>query len=135
MLDENIMTGLHNLGLTRNLEGHYRWSYYGIITPLEVTEDLSMAEIGDSGTMSDGVSYSILSQGGLSGAGGGAGRYLTCSVKINGVEYAVQRIGLNFVIYDTDAHRVVDSVEFNTYDGLGALRIDISNEAMGIEEE
>ena len=135
MLDENIMTGLHNLGLSRNLEGHYRWSYYGIITPQEIIEDLSMEEIGDSGTMSDGVSYSILSQGGLSGAGGGAGRYLTCSVKIDGVEYAVQRIGLNFVVYDTDAHRVVDSVEFNTYDGLGALRIDISNEAMGIEEE
>ena len=135
MLDENIMTGLHNLGLSRNLEGHYRWSYYGVITPQEIIEDLSMEEIGDSGTMSDGVSYSILSQGGLSGAGGGAGRYLTCSVKIGGVEYAVQRIGLNFVVYDTDAHRVVDSVEFNTYDGLGALRIDISNEAMGIEEE
>ena len=135
MLDENIMTGLHNLGLSRNLEGHYRWSYYGIITPQEIIEDLSMEEIGDSGTMSDGVSYSILSQGGLSGAGGGAGRYLTCSVKIDGIEYAVQRIGLNFVVYDTDAHRVVDSVEFNTYDGLGALRIDISNEAMGIEEE
>ena len=135
MLDENIMTGLHNLGLSRNLEGHYRWSYYGVITPQEIIEDLSMEEIGDSGTMSDGVSYSILSQGGLSGAGGGAGRYLTCSVKIDGVEYAVQRIGLNFVVYDTDAHRVVDSVEFNTYDGLGALRIDISNEAMGIEEE
>ena len=135
MLDENIMTGLHNLGLSRNLEGHYRWSYYGVISPQEIIEDLSMEEIGDSGTMSDGVSYSILSQGGLSGAGGGAGRYLTCSVKIGGVEYAVQRIGLNFVVYDTDAHRVVDSVEFNTYDGLGALRIDISNEAMGIEEE
>ena len=135
MLDENILTGLHNLGLSRNLEGHYRWSYYGVITPQEIIEDLSMEEIGDSGTMSDGVSYSILSQGGLSGAGGGAGRYLTCSVKIDGVEYAVQRIGLNFVVYDTDAHRVVDSVEFNTYDGLGALRIDISNEAMGIEEE
>ncbi len=135
MLDENIMTGLHNLGLSRNLEGHYRWSYYGVISPQEIIEDLSMEEIGDSGTMSDGVSYSILSQGGLSGAGGGAGRYLTCSVKIDGVEYAVQRIGLNFVVYDTDAHRVVDSVEFNTYDGLGALRIDISNEAMGIEEE
>ena len=135
MLDENILTGLHNLGLSRNLEGHYRWSYYGVISPQEIIEDLSMEEIGDSGTMSDGVSYSILSQGGLSGAGGGAGRYLTCSVKIDGVEYAVQRIGLNFVVYDTDAHRVVDSVEFNTYDGLGALRIDISNEAMGIEEE
>ena len=77
---------------------------------------------GSDNTLSDGAEYSVISQGGLSGAGGGAGRYLTCSVKINNVEYAVQRIGLNFVIYDNEHSVVADSVEFNTYDGLGARR-------------
>ena len=49
----------------------------------------------------------------------------TGTVKINGVEYAVQRIGLNFVVYDTDHSCVVDSVEFNTYMGLDPKRIDV----------
>ena len=97
-----------------------------------MTEDLSEEEISATGTLPDGRSYSVISQGGLSGAGGGAGRYLTCSIKIDGVEYAVQRIGRNFVVYDPAHSRVVDSVEFNTYDGLFAKRRDISDEAMGL---
>ena len=47
-------------------------------------------------------------------------------IKIGGVEYAVQRIGLNFVVYDTENSCVVDSVEFNTYMGLDPKRIDAS---------
>ena len=60
------------------------------------------------GTLPDGAQYSVISQGGLSGAGGGAGRYLTCSVKINDMEYAVQSIGLNFVVYDNEHSVVAD---------------------------
>lgn len=135
MLDDHLLEGLRRLGLKRNISGHYRWSYYGIISPEGVTEDLSQEEIGTTGTLPDGRSYSVISQGGLSGAGGGAGRYLTCSVRIDGTEYAVQRIGLNFVVYDPAHSRVVDSVEFNTYDGLDAHRIDLSDEARGVSKE
>ena len=92
-----------------------------------IIEELSEKELSYTGTLSDGAAFSVISQGGLSGAGGGAGRYLTCSVKINGVEYAVQRIGLNFVIYDTEHSCVVDSVEFNTYMGLDPKRIDVKD--------
>lgn len=114
---------LSDLGLEITLPGHYRWSYYGILIPgQEKLEEISEKELSCSGTLPDGAQYSVISQGGLSGAGGGAGRYLTCSVKINNVEYAVQRIGLNFVIYDNEHSVVADSVEFNTYDGLGARR-------------
>ena len=84
--------------------------------------EISEEELSRTGTLPDGIEYSLISQGGLSGAGGGAGRYLTCSVKINDIEYAVQRIGLNIVVYDNEHSVVVDSVEFNTYDGLGARR-------------
>ena len=90
-------------------------------------EELSESELSATGTLSDGAEYSVISQGGLSGAGGAAGRYLTCSVKINGVDYAVKRIGLNFVVYDTENSRVVDSVEFNTYMGLDHKRIDVQD--------
>ena len=91
-------------------------------------------EISDN----DGAKYSVLSQGGLTGAGGGAGRYLTCSIKINGVDYAVKMIGLNFVVYDTENSRVVDSCEFNTYMGLDPKRIDVQeliDKAQDAEEQ
>lgn len=124
-LNTEICDRLFALGLNRDLRGHYRWSYYAIIGPDMIIEELSEKELSYSGTLRDGASFSVISQGGLSGAGGGAGRYLTCSVKIDGVEYAVQRIGLNFVVYDTNHSCVVDSVEFNTYMGLDPKRIDI----------
>ena len=126
-LNEEICMRLEALGLKEDLRGHYRWSYYGVITPDQVVEELSESELSRSGTLSDGASYSVISQGGLSGAGGGAGRYLTCSVKIDGVEYAVQRIGLNFVVYDTENSCVVDSCEFNTYIGLDPKRVDVAD--------
>ena len=97
-----------------------------MIEPDRVIEELSEDELSYSGVLSDGTEYSMISQGGLSGAGGGAGRYLTCSIKIGGTEYAIQRIGLNFVVYDTVNSCVVDSVEFNTYMGLDPKRIDVS---------
>ena len=124
-LNDKICEGLRKLGLKEDLRGHYRWSYYAVIEPDNVIEELSEKELTGTGTLSDGAQYSVISQGGLSGAGGGAGRYLTCSVKINGVDYAVKRIGLNFVVYDTQNSRVVDSCEFNTYMGLDPKRIDV----------
>ena len=125
-LNEEICERLAALGLKEDLRGHYRWSYYAVISPDEIIEELSEEELSRTGTLSDGAPYSVISQGGLSGAGGGAGRYLTCSVKIDGVEYAVQRIGLNFVVYDTAHSCVVDSCEFNTYIGLDPERIDVA---------
>ena len=126
-INDKICEGLWNLGLKEDLRGHYRWSYYAVITPDSIEEKLSEDELSCTGTLSDGAEYSVISQGGLSGAGGGAGRYLTCSIKINGIEYAVRRIGLNFVVYDTENSRVVDSVEFNTYIGLDSKRIDVKD--------
>lgn len=126
-ITSDIQKGLWKLGLQETLPGHYRWSYYAVLNPgEEVVEEISQEELSYTGTLPDGSSCSVISQGGLSGAGGGAGRYLTCSIKINDVEYAVQRIGLNFVVYDNEHGLVADSVEFNTYDGLGAVRKDPS---------
>lgn len=126
-LNDEICEKLWKLGLKEDLRGHYRWSYYAVIEPDNVVEEMSEEELSRTGTLGDGAAYSVISQGGLSGAGGGAGRYLTCSVRIAGVEYAVQRIGLNFVVYDTENSRVVDSVEFNTYMGLDHKRIDVQD--------
>ncbi|MDO5132762.1 MAG: sulfatase-like hydrolase/transferase, partial [Eubacteriales bacterium] len=120
---EQIQELLNGLGLEETLHGHYRWSYYAVLIPgEEKKEEIGEEELSCTGVLPDGAEYSVISQGGLSGAGGSAGRYLTCSVKINDVEYAVQRIGLNFVVYDNEHSVVADSVEFNTYDGLYARR-------------
>ena len=126
-LNTEICDRLFALGLNQDIRGHYRWSYYAVIGPDRVVEELSEKELSYSGTLPDAATFSVISQGGLSGAGGGAGRYLTCSVKIGGLEYAVQRIGLNFVVYDTLHSCVVDSVEFNTYMGLDPKRIDVKD--------
>lgn len=136
-LNTDICDRLFRLGLKEDIRGHYRWSYYAVIEPDGVKEELAETELSTTGTLSDGAEYTVISQGGLSGAGGGAGRYLTCSIKIDGVEYAVQRIGLNFVVYDTENSCVVDSVEFNTYMGLDPKRIDVADfeEAAGRAEE
>ena len=126
-LNTDICDRLERLGIREDLRGHYRWSYYAVIEPEGVTENLSESELSYSGTLPNGAEYSLISQGGLSGAGGGAGRYLTCSVKIDGIEYAIRRIGHNFVVYDTENNCVVDSVEFNTYMGLDPKRIDVAD--------
>lgn len=135
-LDSEMTSRLSDLGLKYYLPGHYRWSYYALITPDGVEkEELSQDQISTTGTLSDGKEYTLMSEGGLSGAGGGAGRYLTCSIKIDGVEYAVQKIGLNFVVYDTKHSKVVDSVEFNTYQGLGARRLDPADAIENAKED
>ena len=125
-LSTDICDRLEQLGLREDLRGHYRWSYYAVIGPDGVIEEMGEEELSRTGTLSNGAEYSLISQGGLSGAGGGAGRYLTCSVKIDGVDYAVKRIGHNFVVYDPENRCVVDSVEFNTYMGLDPKRIDVA---------
>ena len=128
-ITSRIQSLLEDLGLEETLPGHYRWSYYAVLIPgQEKKEEISEEELSCTGTLPDGSPYSVISQGGLSGAGGGAGRYLTCSVKINEIEYAVQRIGLNFVVYDNEHSVVVDSVEFNTYDQLGCRRLEPSRQ-------
>jgi len=38
-----------------------------------------------------------------------------CSIRIDGVEYAKNRRGLNIVVYDNRAGEVVDSVAFDTH--------------------
>ena len=126
-LNTEICDRLERLGIREDLRGHYRFSYYAVIEPDSVIEEMAETELSRTGTLSNGAEYSLISQGGLSGAGGGAGRYLTCSVKIDGVDYAIKRIGHNFVVYDPENRCVVDSVEFNTYMGLDPKRIDVAD--------
>ena len=46
----------------------------------------------------------------------------SCSIKINDKEYAINNRGLNIVVYDIIYHFVIDSVCFDTYEGLVCSR-------------
>lgn len=118
---------LKALGFEKSPRAHFRYSYYGVLRqPGDTDSEIGIEELTSSGTLPDGTEYAVMSQGGKSGAGGNSGGYLTCSVRIDGVEYAVKKIGMNFVIYDNEHHRVVDTVAFNTNDGIRVVRVDPS---------
>ncbi len=116
-----IVELMQDLGLEFDLMGHYRYGYYAILpSDGDALEDMSVDPLSISGTLPDGTQYDIISQGGYNG------KYNSCSIKINGEDYALNKIGLNFVIYDRENARVVDAVQFNTYAGLGANRYEDS---------
>lgn len=118
-LNQAIIDGMRNLGLAFDLQGHYRYAYYAVLTQdADPIEEMSADVLSYSGTLADGTQYDLISQG------GNAGKYNSCSIKIDGTDYAINKIGLNFVVYDHDTGKVVDSVEFNTYAGLGATRLE-----------
>ena len=68
-----------------------------------------------SGALADGTPF-ILQSGGNQSSN-------HASIIVDGVEYAVNSRGLNIVVYDNFAHKVIDSVAFDTFDqSLAATR-------------
>lgn len=108
---------LHALGLEYvDLDSGlgYRDSYYAVISPYGIVEELSSdSALEYDGLLPGGKSLYVHSAGYDYGN--------TCSIIIGGVEYAANKRGLNFVIYDNDAHRVVDQSLFDTHSGVRTL--------------
>jgi hypothetical protein len=127
-LNQDILDGLANLGLEISLKERWFMSYIAVIDKgnlacevagdngnLPLEELAARAFVTHSGKLSDGSRYKIFS------AATSGGR---CSIIINGLEYSVNRRGLNFVVYDNITHEVVDSVCFDTWAGtLDAIRL------------
>lgn len=107
LLTEMQSVGLRRLGLTEDPSRMPRGSYYAVIFPEGVqAEELSMGELSITGSFRDGRSvYSISSAGPATGD--------SCSIVLDGVEYARNRRGLNIVVFDNVYGRVVDSVNLN----------------------
>ena len=96
---------LHRLGTKVDLAGKYQESYYAVITPQAVIEDISDSKrVGYSGEI-EGIPYSVSSYGYGSGVG-------YCSIVINGAEYSQNKRGLNIVVFEDG--KVIDSVCFDT---------------------
>lgn len=119
LTDEN-MELLRALGVETELIGAYRNSYYAVITPDGVTEEISdTTMLSCKGELADGKSYKVASTSYTARIVNSVySLESTCSVIIDGREYGAGGRGLNFVVYDNVQHRVVDSSVYDTYGGI-----------------
>ncbi len=89
---------------------YYRGSFCAVIDDGNVIFEQSAPDsaVGNSGTLSNGSEYSISSAGYDYGC--------MCSIMIDGVEYAPNTRGFNFVIYDNKTGEIRDVQVFDTYE-------------------
>jgi hypothetical protein len=113
-LTDDIATGIKALGFTVDLsfEKGLKWqhhTYIGIIDRGEVIcETLSKQKEPSYYTATwDRVSYEVVSKSYSEGS--------TAVIKIDGVDYATNRRGLNIAVFDPIAKLVIDSVCFDTH--------------------
>ncbi|WP_462363079.1 hypothetical protein [Pyramidobacter porci] len=102
------------LGLDLALSGKRRWSYAAVSDGgKKVCEECTPGRI-DTAVDAAGLKIKLISTGMEAGS--------ESSIRIDGVEYSAQSLGMNIVVYDKKRRRVVDSVAFNTYADLSASR-------------
>ncbi len=113
-MTEEISQKLRALGLTADLAGSPRHSYAAVLDGDVVREEISEDIVELKGVLGDGKVYIAASSGYEVGD--------MSSIAIDGVEYSVNKRGLNFCVYDEEEGRVVDSVCFDTNFGLYVSR-------------
>ncbi len=125
-LNKKLVELLSQLGMRTNLletaeddvynKIYFRNSYYAVLSQGESLDEMASKEkIGTSGKLSDGTEYKIESAGFETNES-------RASIVVNGIERAVNRRGMNIVVYDNESHEVIDSVCFDTNTGLGCSR-------------
>ena len=98
------MARFEQLGLTEDLIGKRNWSYVAAVNGGQaVYEELSQ-ELIEVTLEIEGLEVRLISAGLDVGD--------TCSIMINGTEYAMNGFGTNLVVYDKVLETVVDSVSF-----------------------
>lgn len=113
-MTEEICNAMAKLGLQENLKGQLRASYLAIIDEEQIVyETLSNTSVKENLYIDD-MSIQAISSGFEVGN--------TASIIINDIEYAVNSRGLNIVVYDKNAKKVIDSVCFDTHDMGKAYR-------------
>ncbi|MBR5231956.1 MAG: polysaccharide deacetylase family protein [Clostridia bacterium] len=106
-ISPQIVDKMHKLGLITDLTGQYCASYTAVITKDGVEEKLDKKPVKLNGKLPDGVKYRLMSSG-LE-----VGKY--ASIKVDGKEYAVDKRGINIVVYDHVSQMVIDSISIDTY--------------------
>jgi hypothetical protein len=110
---------LKALGIQTDLQKAFRHSWLCVIDGGEVKKEIASLDMLLSAKyywekhtaeiMSQGWNYSRTA-------------HAACSVKIDGIEYAVNERGLNVVIWNKQADEVIDSVCFDTWDNVSFFR-------------
>ena len=109
-LEKEEAEAFENIGLKCSLYGNPGCSYIAVSSNKVHTENIAMHEMTHSGSLENGVSYEMVS---------GALHYgNTCSIMIGGEEYALNKRGFNFVIYDNKTGKVIDTRVFDVYKKL-----------------
>ena len=102
-----ILEDFKALGLQTELLGRTHCSYYAVLGLEETLEEIDPLKLLSREGTVDGRVYTITSAGLLVGN--------ESSILIDGTEYSKNHRGMNFVIYDHNAHQVTDAVCFDTY--------------------
>ena len=108
----------YQIGLSENLQGMFRIAYGAILVGGEVVfEQLGtdISEVITYDTIIEDISVSLLSAG--------FDALNTSGIQINGVEYSLDRRGLNIVLFDMETRQVIDSVSFDMHSGLRMRRM------------
>ncbi|MCD8250002.1 MAG: hypothetical protein LUC60_09175 [Lachnospiraceae bacterium] len=114
-LDAQLLELMCSLGLSASLENLYQGSYYAVIDGDQVWEEAGYETLTCKGSIRNGAElYEITSEGMIAGN--------SCSILIDETEYAKGKRGLNIVVYCNDSKKVIDSVCFDTSEGLAASR-------------
>lgn len=109
-----LTSQLKSLGLTLGLDDAARTGYLAVIDGGRVIfEHLEDAQLAWSGKL-NGIEAKLASESLNLGD--------FASIKLNSVEYAKNRRGINIVVYDNLLEDVVDSVTFDLWDGGKAYR-------------
>ena len=107
-LDEKSYGMLEELGLQLIQQGNYRDAYAAVIDRGTLKyEVVSGRKINETVNLSN-LSVCIKSSGWYTDPSP------SCSISINGVDYAISGRGLCFVVYDYESNMVIDSVLFDT---------------------
>jgi len=106
---DKISENLTNLGMQLDLTDKFRYGYIGVFSDEFVYEDIGedLLILDKKVETYDGLDLSITSAGFLSGN--------ISSIKIDNVEYSLNKRGMNLVVYDLENKRVVDSINVDLF--------------------
>jgi len=116
-LNDDVVRNFNSLGLSFDLRGKPGTSYIAVVSSGNVYEDIGETALEAKGTVRSGiVRYQITSKG-------AACEHPSCSIQLDGKEYAQGGNGINIVVYDNLTKSVIDQVSFDTaVSGLPSLR-------------
>ncbi len=101
-----LVEDMKQLGIQTDLRGQFHKSFYAVVTQDNVVEELSDDKLVRDGMIGD-MPYAVESAGYLVGN--------SCSIMIDGEEYAKKARGLNIVVFDNKKKMVTDTVAFDIY--------------------